>query len=108
MPKFLILYRGPQGDPSAATPAQFKAVMDAWNGYFAKHGKAIVDAGNPTLAGQNVGKGAKAGKAADVTGYSIVDAKDMKAVKAMMKDHPHFMDPSGKNSIDVFEIQPLI
>jgi hypothetical protein len=108
MPKFLLLYRGPQGDPSSATPEEYKAVMDAWNGYFAKHGKAIVDGGNPTQAGVNVPQKGKAGKAADVTGYSIIDAKDMKAAQAMMKGHPHFLDPRGGNSIDVFEITPLI
>jgi hypothetical protein len=82
--------------------------MDSWNGYFAKHGPAIKDGGNPTRDGVGVPSKGRARKAVDVTGYSIVEAKDLGAAKGMMKDHPHLMDPTGKNSIDIFEITPIM
>jgi len=40
-----------------------------------------------------------------VTGYSIVQAKDLEAAKAMVTDHPHLMMP--KASIEVLEIMPM-
>lgn len=106
MPSYLLLYRGPPGDAMSAPPEQQKAVMDAWMAYFAKHGPAIKDGGNPTLPGVNVMAGGKTGKAGDVTGYSIVTANDMAAAKAMVANgHPHLGDP--RNSVDVFEIMPV-
>jgi hypothetical protein len=43
---------------------------------------------------------------AQLTGYSIVQADDMEAAKAMVKDHPHFMLP--KASIEVLEIMSMM
>lgn len=106
MPSYLLLYRGPPGDAMSAPPEQQKAVMDAWNAYFGKYGPKIKDPGNPTLPGYNARPGGKAGTASDVTGYSLVEAADMAAAKAMMKDHPHLLD--AKNSVDIFEIMPLM
>jgi hypothetical protein len=40
-----------------------------------------------------------------ITGYTIVQAKDMDAAKAMLTDHPHLMMP--KASIEVLEIMPM-
>ncbi len=105
MPKYMMLYRGPQPDPAMMTPENGKKVMDLWLAYFGKMGKAIIDGGNPLSAGASVMSTGKDGKATDVNGYSIVEAKDMKAAKAMTKGHPHLMD--AKNSIDIFEITPV-
>ncbi len=107
MPSFLLLYRGPPGDAMSAPPDQQKAVMDAWTAYFGKHGPAIKDGGNPTLPGVNMKAGGKTGSAGDVTGYSIISAGDMAAAKAIVADgHPHLGD--AKNSIDIFEIMPIM
>lgn len=106
MTSFLLLYKGPAMDMSSITPEQSKAVMDAWNGYFGKHGKAIKDPGNPTMPGVAVGAAADAPDTDGVNGYSIVEAADLAAVKAMMTDHPHLMDP--RNTIDIHEIQPIM
>jgi hypothetical protein len=40
-----------------------------------------------------------------VTGYTVVQAKDMDAAKAMLTDHPHLMMP--KASIEILEIMPM-
>ncbi len=105
MPSYLLLYRGPSGDAMSAPPDQQKAVMDAWNAYFGKHGSAIRDGGNPTMPGTNVKAGDDAGTAADITGYSIVEAADIPGARAMLKDHLHLID--SRNSIDVLEIVKL-
>lgn len=104
MPNFMLLYRGPAMDMSSVTPEQSKAVMDMWMAWFGKVGGAIKDGGNPFAPGTNVtAKGG--GKTSDVNGYSIVEAADLNAAKAMLAGHPHFMD--ARNSIDVMEIVPM-
>jgi len=49
-------------------------------------------------------RGSSKGKT-EITGYTIVQAEDMDAVKAIVKGHPHFMLP--KSSIEVLEIMPM-
>ena len=41
-----------------------------------------------------------------VTGYTIVQAKDIDAAKSMLTDHPHLMMP--KASLDILEIMPIM
>jgi hypothetical protein len=41
-----------------------------------------------------------------VTGYTIVQAKDLDAAKSMFTDHPHLMMP--KASLDILEIMPIM
>jgi hypothetical protein len=105
MPKFMLLYRGPMPDMANVDPAMGKAVMDEWNAWFGKIGKAMQDGGTPLMPGGNVSGNGAGAKPADVNGYSIIEAKDLAAAKAMLKGHPHLKDP--KNSVDVLEMTPI-
>ena len=42
--------------------------------------------------------------AADLTGYSIVEAADLAAAKAMTGGHPYFSEGKGNYSIEIFEL----
>ncbi len=106
MPKFMMLYKGPQADPASFTPEQRKMVMAQWNAWFAKMGKAVVDSGAPLGLGTSVMDNGKDGMAATMNGYSVVEAKDMKAAKAMTKGHPLLTEGKGRNAIDIFEMMP--
>lgn len=93
-------------DQMNVSPEEMKKGMEPWFAWQKKFGKAIIDFGNPLGKGSCVDKkGATKGKT-QVTGYSIVQAKDMDAVKAMVADHPHLMMP--KASIEILEIMPMM
>ena len=102
MPQYMLLYRGPQPDMSAMTPEIGKAVMDQWNAWFGKVGSAMKDGGSPVVPHAHVGK---AGATVDVNGYSIVEASDLSAAKALLSGHPHLADPA--HSLDILEITPI-
>ena len=73
--------------------------------WYKKCGKAIVDMGAPLGKGVCLDKkGTSKGKT-QITGYTIVQTKDMDAAKSMLADHPHLMMP--KASIEVLEIMPM-
>jgi hypothetical protein len=86
MQKFLFVY---YGGKMAATPVEQKKSMDDWMNWFKKQGKAVVDAGNPTMPGKIVSKtGAKVITGAAVTGYSIFNADNLDAAVAIAKTSP--------------------
>ncbi len=89
--RFLYLYHGgrmPQDD------AGVQKMMDAWNAYFGKISASLADGGAP-LAERVVLGG---GEASSVTGYSIIEAEDMEAAKALCDSHPH-LDYDGRIEI---------
>jgi len=91
MGKYLFVY---YGGKMAATPAEQKKSMDAWMAWFGKQGKAIVDAGNPTMPGKLVyADGIKNITGKKVTGYSVFSAVNMDAAIDIAKTSPQ-MDGS--------------
>jgi len=107
MKKFMILYLAPVAaeEQMKVSPEEMKKGMEPWMAWFNKVGKAIVDNGGPLGNGVHfTNKGSSKGQT-QVTGYSIVQAKDMEAVKAMLTNHPHLMMP--KASIEVLEMMPM-
>lgn len=107
MAKFMYLYRGPATDMAAMSPEQSKAIMDQWGAWAGKVGGALTDFGAPFGATDSVLDNGKGGKAADMTGYSIVEAADLGAAKKMTEGHPFLTEGKGRFAIDVFELVPL-
>jgi hypothetical protein len=107
MKKFMVLYMAPVSAEAQmnVSPEEMKKGMEPWNAWYKKCGKSIVDMGAALGKGTCLDKkGSSKGKT-EVTGYTIVQAKDMEAAKAMFTDHPHLMMP--KASIEVLEIMPM-
>jgi hypothetical protein len=105
--KFMVLYMATISAEAQMniSPEEMKKGMEPWLAWFKKGGKAFVDAGTPLTNGMHVTKtGSSKGKT-EVTGYSIVQAKDIDTAKAMLADSPHFMIP--KASIEVLEMMPM-
>jgi hypothetical protein len=105
--KFMVLYMAPVSAEAQmnVSPEEMKKGMEPWLAWFKKAGKTLVDAGTPLGNSMHFTKrGGSKGKT-EVTGYSIVQAENMDAVKAMITDNPHFMMP--KASIEVFEMMPM-
>ena len=86
-------------------PEDMKKGMEPWMAWFKKAGTAIVDMGTPLGNGMNYTKSGATKSKSEVTGYTIMQADSMDAVKAMIADNPHFMMP--KASIEVFEMMPM-
>jgi hypothetical protein len=102
MEKYLFVY---YGGKMAATPAEQKKSMDAWMGWFGKQGKAVVDAGNPTMPGKLVNKsGVKDIAGNKVTGYSVFTAASMDAAVAIAKTSPQL----DGGEIAVYSIMPTM
>jgi len=99
--KFLFVY---YGGAMATTPAAQKKSMDAWNAWFKKLGKSMIDPGAPTKPGKMVGKTARAITGEMVTGYSVVMADNLEAAVAIAKTSPQITDGG---TIGVYEIMPM-
>jgi hypothetical protein len=105
--KFMVLYMAPVAaeEQMKVSPEEMKKGMEPWNAWYKKYQKAIVDFGGPLGKGTHFTKRGTSKGQTQVTGYSIVQAEDMEALKPIIAKHPHFMMP--KASIEVLEIMPM-
>lgn len=104
----MILYMAPVAaeDQMKVSPEEMKKGMEPWMAWYKKWGKAIVDNGTPLGKGMHFTKNGSSKAKSNVTGYTIVEAKDIDVAKKMVVDHPHFMMPQA--SIEVFEMMPMM
>ena len=87
MSKFLFAYHG---GSTPSSPAEGKKVMDAWMKWFGSMGKAVVDGGNPLGMSKTVSAKGTAGNggANPVSGYSLIEAKDMASAVKLAQTCP--------------------
>lgn len=110
MKKFIALYYAPASameQMSNLSPEEQSKGMEAWFAWKDKCGAAIVDFGAPLMDGEQEspeGKWTAGNK--EVTGYSIVQAKDLAAAKLLFKDHCHLTWAPGC-SIGLHEFAPI-
>ena len=107
MPKFILLYKGPATDPMKMSPDQRNAVMAQWNAWFAKYGDNVADAGLPFKPGAAIKGDGSDARATKLTGYTIVEAPNMRSAKAMAKRHPFLADGKPRFAIEIFELMPM-
>ena len=88
------------------SPEEMKKGMEPWLAWFKKGGKAFVDTGTPLANGIHFTKTKSSKGTTEVTGYSIMQAENIDAVKAILANSPHFM--ILKASIEVFEMMPMM
>ena len=88
------------------SPEEMRKGMELWNAWYKKSGKAIVDIGAPLVNGMHFTKNTTAKGKIEVTGYSIIQANNVNAVKEMLLDHPHFLMPEA--SVEIFEMMPVM
>jgi hypothetical protein len=107
MAKFIYLYRGPATPMSDLTPeqgAERKAAFGAWMEQVAA---ALVDVGSPFGASASVRDDGTDGTPGDLTGYTIVEANDLAAAKALTDGLPFLSDSDGKCAVEIFELLPM-
>ena len=107
MKKFILLYNGPATPPEKMDAAKRDAVMNQWRVWMEKVGPSIVDIGAPMAPGEAVVDDGSAGKALELSGYSIIQAEDMAGAKELVTDHPFLSDKTGKFSVEIFELLPV-
>ncbi|MBX4197449.1 YciI family protein [Candidatus Saccharibacteria bacterium] len=106
MKKFMLLYNGPATPPEDMDPEKVKAIMAKWGEWMDKVGDAMVDMGQPMANGEAVMDDGSAGKATELSGYTIIQTEDMASAKKLVEGHPFLSDKTGKFSVEVHELLP--
>jgi hypothetical protein len=104
MAKFIYLYRGPVPD---LTPEQGSQRMAAFGAWMEKAGAAIVDVGSPFGASASVRDDGTEGKPGELSGYTIVEADDLAAAKALTDGLPFLSESDGNCAVEIFELLPV-
>jgi hypothetical protein len=97
MSKFIYLYKGPSAEMSADQDA-------AWGVWMGKIGAAMIDMGAPFGGGTTLVDDGSTAKVSAFTGYSVVEATDLKAAIALTTGNPWFEAKKGNRSIEIFEL----
>ena len=110
MSEFTFLYRG--GNPSGASPEQMQKTMQKWVAWFKEMGAAghVKNPGNPLESSGKVVKGPQKSvqdgpfaEAKDlVSGYSLIEAKDIAQAVELSKGCP-ILDVGGS-----VEVRPVM
>ena len=110
MKKYLIIYHAPASLQKAVkklSPAQQDEGMKIWMDWFTSCGSNLVDMGQPLANGKVFRqKSPVTNSNKKVTGYSILQAKNLQEVRTRLKNHPHLMW-SKLASIEVHEVMPV-
>lgn len=108
MKKFIVTFHAPasameqMGGMSSASPEEQKQAMEPWMAWAERVGSALVDPGSPLMGGLTLSKSGSSPSERGVVGYSILQAEDMQAAKALLEDHPHLEWMAGCE-IEVYE-----
>ena len=107
MAKFIYLYRGPATPASDMTPEQGAERMAAFGAWIEKVGAALVDVGSPFGSSASVRDDGTEGTAGDLTGYTIIEADDLRAAKALTAGLPFLSSGEGKCAVEIFQLGPM-
>jgi hypothetical protein len=107
MPKFMMIYKGQATDMADMTPEQGAEVLAKWTAWMDKVGDGLVDVGTPFGPGVSVVDDGSEGTPLSLTGYSIVEASDLRAAAALADGHPYLSEGSGNFAVELFEMLPV-
>lgn len=107
MSKFIYLYRGPATPMQDLTPEQSAEQMEAWGQWIGRLGTALVDVGSPFGARSAVADDGTSPAPGDLNGYSVVEAENLDAARALADKHPFLTEGKGRFSVEVFELVPM-
>jgi hypothetical protein len=107
MAKFIYLYRGPATPMPDSTPEQGAERQAAFGAWMEKAGPALVDVGSPFGTSASVRDDGTEGTAGDLIGYTIVEADDLAAAKALTGGLPFLASSDGKCAVEIFELLPM-
>jgi len=107
MAKFIYLYRGPATPMSDRTPEQGAERQAAFGAWMERVGAALVDVGSPFGTSASVRDDGTEGTAGDLIGYTIVEADDLAAAKALTDGLPFLANGEGRCAVEIFELLPM-
>ena len=107
MTQFMIVYKGDATDMSEMTQEEMQAVMAKWAEWMQEVGSALTDIGAPFGPSSSIVDDGSPGTAVSLTGYSIVEADNMDAARALADNHPFLSEGKGDYAIDLYEMMPV-
>lgn len=111
MKKFLVVYHAPKEamqQMANVTPDQQAEGMKAWMQWMQRVGPNMVDPGSPLINGQQINAdGSEKPSSKNVSGYTIVQAENMEAAKALLSGHPHLNGWNKDCTIELHETMQL-
>ncbi len=107
MAKFIMLYKGEATDVDGMSPEQQQEVMAKWGEWMQRVGPALSDVGAPFGPGASVVDDGSMASPSPMSGYTIVEADDLDAAKALTAGHPYLSEGKGDYAIDIFELMPV-
>lgn len=107
MNKFILLYSGPATPPEMMTEEQGETSDSVRQSWVEKVGKSLVDIGAPMTGGKAIVDDGSITQAADINGYSIIEAENMDEALKLVDGNPFLMDKTGKFRVEVFELRPV-
>jgi len=109
MKKFVVIYYAPASaieQMAHASPEEHQKGMEPWMAWMARCGSALVDPGAPLMDGQRLTTSGTSASESQVAGYSVLQAEDMGAARALLEGHPHLEWAPGC-ALEVFEATPM-
>jgi hypothetical protein len=103
----MIVYKGDATDMSEMTQEEMQAVMAKWAEWMQEVGLALTDIGAPFGPSSSIVDDGSPGTAVSLTGYSIVEADNMDAARALADNHPFLSEGKGDYAIDLYEMMPV-
>ncbi len=107
MPRFMMVYKGEATDIADMTEEEANAVMAGWAQWMERVGPALGDVGAPFGPGASVVDDGTSSAPVSLSGYSIVEADDLAAAKALADGHPYLSEGKGNFAIDIYELLPV-
>jgi len=107
MAKYMMVYRGEATDLSVMSEEQAAEVLGKWQTWMGRVGPALLDVGAPFGSGTAVIDDGKSEQALSLSGYSIVEARDLAEAATLTEGHPFLSEGLGNYAIDVFELAPV-
>jgi hypothetical protein len=89
------------------TAEQSEEQMKAWTDWMGKAAASIVDQGNPLAPRASVRDDGGSAEPSDQNGYTIVEAADLDAARALLEGHPFLSEGKGRFAVEIFEIIPM-
>ena len=111
MSKFIVIYhaRAPymqMMQEKGSTQEDMQAEMQAWMDWAGRCGDSLTEMGGPMVGNLKLTSEGSSASDRGVVGYSILEAGDMDAAKALLEGHPHFrLDSSCE--IEVHEVMQM-
>jgi YCII-related domain len=107
MTRFMLLYRGNATPPGDMTEEQRAEVTAQWRNWIDKHGPRLADVGTPFGSRTAVGGDGAEQPAADLHGYTVVEADTLDEAKQFCDGHPFLHGVGADFAVDVFELTPM-